>query len=360
MDIGTSLDARMREGVASPIAFLWENSMAYLILVIGILYSIAWAAGLSFSLKSSGEKSPWIPALGLIAFVGLSVMSGLAAKDAMDAPEQITASGYTSLSFNMTPDEVAAVLGAPEVDPQRERFDLAGRGVTIPSVVGARLPSGENLAEALSAKLVITISGEASRRGAWGKLGAKANNEGGGVAGLQLVLKENDNETTFTEGEEWTYENGDTPEIVAKKIGEAIDAHPSWNAEGSTEEAPTKVIISPELEENFGDAGNKLEGWVATGPNTGVKVGIMDDGSPQRFRGGMDSALLQFWFEKEAVLDGNFTMTDRLVLVGFIDDKLKAIRQSGIDLTAAQIAALDDALEEARAAEEEAMNQEDA
>jgi hypothetical protein len=334
--------------------------MAYLILVIAILYSIAWATGLSFSLKSDGEKAPWIPALGLVAFLGLCVISGLAAQDASNHPEQITSAGYTSLTFNMSPDEVAAILGAPEVDPKRETYDLAGRGVAIPSLVGARLPSGKNIAEAIQARLVVSISGEPSRRGAWGQLGAKATNEGGGMAGLQIVLKENDNETTFTEGEEWTYENDDTAEIVAKKIGEAIDAHPSWTAEGSTEDAPTKVIINPELEENHGDAGNKLEGWVATGPNTGVKVGIMDDGSPQRFRGGMDSALLQFWFEKEKVLDGNFSMTDRLVLVGFIDDKLKAMRQSGIDLTSEQTIAIDAALEEAQAAEEEALNAEDA
>ena len=118
------------------------------------------------------------------------------------------------------------------------------------------------------------------------------------------MLKENGNEVTFTEGEDWTYENGDTAETVAKKIGEAIDAHESWTAEGKGELAPTKVFIESALETNMGEIGNKQEGWVATGKNTGVKVGIVDNGSTQRFRGGMDSVTLKFWLEEEAVLDG--------------------------------------------------------
>ena len=169
------------------------------------------------------------------------------------------------------------------------------------------------------------------------------------------MLRENGNEVTFTEGEDWTYENNDTAETVAKKIGEAIDAHESWSAEGSTELAPTKVIIESALETNIGTLGNDMEGWVATGANTSLKVGIVDNGSPQNFRGGMDSVDLKFWVETEAVRDGNFSMTDRLVLAGFIDGKLKAVRQAGIDLTTEQINGMTEAITEARIAEEEAL-----
>jgi len=328
--------------------------MAYLILTIGLIYSVAWGVGLGFAAKSDGPKNTIIPGLGLLAFLGLSGMSAMAAKDAMNNPENITPDVYLNLKYNMSLEEVTGLLGAPVVDPDRASYDLTGKGLVIPGEISARLPAGENDAEAIAAKLVLSVIGEPGRRNQRNTLGAKATSEGNGVSGLQIVLKENSNEVTFTEGEDWTYENGDTAEVVAKKIGDAIDAHPSWVAEGSPESAPTRVMIEPELEANIGVIGNDLEGWVATGKNTGVKVGITDSGEPQTFRGGMDSVSLKFWYEDEAVLDGNFSMTDRLVLVGFIGNKLRAVRQSGIALLPEQMTAVQDAIVEARTAEEEA------
>ena len=328
--------------------------MAYLILTIGLIYSVAWGIGLGFAAKSDGPKNTIIPGLGLVAFLGLSGMSAMAAKDAMNNPENITPAGYLGLKYNMSAEEVTALLGPEVENPDRASYDLTGKGLVIPGEISARLPAGENNAEAIAAKLVLSIIGEPGRRNQRNTLGAKAASEGNGVSGLQIVLNENGNEVTFTEGEDWTYENGDTAEVVAKKIGDAIDAHPSWIAEGSPESAPTRVMIEPELEENIGVIGNELEGRVATGKNTGVKVGIADNGEPQKFRGGMDSVSLKFWYEDEAVLDGNFSMTDRLVLVGFIGDKLRAVRQSGIDLLPDQMTLVQDAIVEARTAEEEA------
>ena len=328
--------------------------MAYLILTIGLIYSVAWGVGLGFAAKSDGPKNIIIPGLGLVAFLGLSGMSAMAAKDAMNNPESITPAGYLGLKYNMSAEEVIGLLGPEVENPDRASYDLTGKGLVIPGEISARLPAGENNAEAIAAKLVLSIIGEPGRRNQRNTLGAKAEREGNGVSGLQIVLNENGNEVTFTEGEDWTYENGDTAEVVAKKIGDAIDAHPSWIAEGSPESAPTRVVIEPELEENIGVIGNELEGRVATGKNTGVKVGIADNGEPQKFRGGMDSVSLKFWYEDEAVLDGNFSMTDRLVLVGFIGDKLRAVRQSGIDLLPDQMTLVQDAIVEARTAEEEA------
>ena len=328
--------------------------MAYLILTIGLIYSVAWGVGLGFAAKSDGPKNIIIPGLGLVAFLGLSGMSAMAAKDAMNNPENITPAGYLGLKYNMSAEEVIGLLGPEVENPDRASYDLTGKGLVIPGEISARLPAGENNAEAIAAKLVLSIIGEPGRRNQRNTLGAKAEREGNGVSGLQIVLNENGNEVTFTEGEDWTYENGDTAEVVAKKIGDAIDAHPSWIAEGSPESAPTRVVIEPELEENIGVIGNELEGRVATGKNTGVKVGIADNGEPQKFRGGMDSVSLKFWYEDEAVLDGNFSMTDRLVLVGFIGDKLRAVRQSGIDLLPDQMTLVQDAIVEARTAEEEA------
>ncbi|MEC8193325.1 MAG: hypothetical protein VX127_11365 [Myxococcota bacterium] len=329
--------------------------MAYLMLVVGVVYSVTWGMGLMFASKSDGPRNTVVPALGLIAFLGLSGMSAMAAKDAMDNPQRLTPEGFLGIAYNQTVEDVEALLGSAEVEPDRSTYNLTGRGLVIPSEISARLPAGENSADAIPAKLVLTVVGEAGRRNQRNTLGARAANEGNGLSGLQIVLRENGNEVTFTEGEDWTYENNDTAETVAKKIGEAIDAHESWTAEGSTELAPTKVIIESALETNIGTLGNDMEGWVATGANTALKVGIVDNGSTQNFRGGMDSVDLKFWVETEAVLDGNFSMTDRLVLAGFIDGKLKAVRQAGIDLTTEQINGMTEAITEARIAEEEAL-----
>ncbi|MEC9389378.1 MAG: hypothetical protein VX944_04825 [Myxococcota bacterium] len=329
--------------------------MAYLMLVVGVVYSVTWGMGLMFASKSDGPRNTIVPALGLIAFLGLSGMSAMAAKDAMDNPQRLTPEGFLGIAYNQTIEDVEALLGSAEVEPDRSTYNLTGRGLVIPSEISARLPAGENSADAIPAKLVLTVVGEAGRRNQRNTLGARAANEGNGLSGLQIVLRENGNEVTFTEGEDWTYENNDTAETVAKKIGEAIDAHESWTAEGSTELAPTKVIIESALETNIGTLGNDMEGWVATGANTALKVGIVDNGSTQNFRGGMDSVDLKFWVETEAVLDGNFSMTDRLVLAGFIDGKLKAVRQAGIDLTTEQINGMTEAITEARIAEEEAL-----
>ena len=329
--------------------------MAYLMLVLGLGYSLAWGMGLMFAAKSDGPKNPFVPGLGLLAFLGLSGVSASAAMTAMDTDQRLNTETYLKLAYDQSLGDVEGMLGKAIADPDRSTYDLTGKGIVIPSEISARLPSGENSADAIPAKLVLTIIGEPGKRNQRNTLGGKAANEGNGLSGLQVVLKENENEVTFTEGEEWTYENGDTAETVAKKIGEAIDAHESWNAEGSPEIGPTKVIIESALDTNIGALSNKMEGWVATGANTSVKVGIVDNGSAQKFRGGMDSVTLKFWLEKEAVLDGNFSMTDRLVLVGFVDNKLRAVRQSGIELTIEQRAIVQDGITEARIAEEEAI-----
>jgi hypothetical protein len=329
--------------------------MAYLMLVLGLGYSTIWGMGLFFSAKSDGPKNTIVPVLGLLAFLGLSGVSAKAAINAMDTTQRLTTEAYMGLAYNQSLEDVEGRLGKAIENPDRTTFNLTTIGIVIPGEISARLPSGENSADAIAAKMVLTIIGEPGKRNQRKTLGGKAANEGNGLSGLQIVLKENETEVTFTEGEEWTYENGDTPEAVAKKIGEAIDAHESWTAEGSSDIGPTKVIIESTLEVNIGALGNKMEGWVATGANTSVKVGIVDNGSAQKFRGGMDSVTLKFWLEKEAVLDGNFSMTDRLVLVGFIDDKLRAVRQSGLDMTVEQRGIVQGGIKDARIAEEDAI-----
>ena len=68
--------------------------MAYLMLFVGLAYAGIWAFGLKYAAKSTGPKNIVVPSLGLVGFLGLSVISALAAKDAMDNPEILTPAAY--------------------------------------------------------------------------------------------------------------------------------------------------------------------------------------------------------------------------------------------------------------------------
>jgi hypothetical protein len=308
--------------------------MAYLLLVVGILYAFAWAAGLVFAVKSPGKKNPLIPAVGLLTFIALSAVAAQASIAAMKNPPRLTVEAYSALQEGMESQQVVTILGGPIANPDRKQYDFTGRGISLPNAVGSRLAPGANTAEAVPAKLVLTIIGEPGRRKARESLGASSADEKNGLIDLQVVLTENGNETSFIEGEHWTYENGDTPEQVAQKIGDAINAHPSWEAEGSTEAAPKKVFVQSALETNRGDFGNEAKGRVASGPNTAVRVGYREDGKWVHFRGGQHSVSLHLWSEADIALDANFTMTDKLILVGYVDNKITegGIRQAGLPL----------------------------
>ncbi len=308
--------------------------MAYLLLMVGIGYTLAWGAGLVFAIKTEGAKNLLVPAMGMLIFVTLSGVAGQASMAAMKNPPRLTAAAYQSLQEGMAPEEVSGILGGSDTKTDRQKMDLTGRGVSIPSDVAGRLNTGENSAEAVAARLALTILGEPSRRNAREGLGASASDEKNGLIGLQIVLTENGTEASFIEGEHWTYENEDTPEMVAQKIGDAINTHPSWEAEGSPEAAPKKVLIHSVLDTNRGELGNEMKGRVASGPNESVRVGYRDDGKWVQFRGGQYSVLIQYWTEADMALDGDFSMTDRLILIGYVDNKITTggIRQAGISL----------------------------
>jgi hypothetical protein len=308
--------------------------MAFMLLAIGVLFTIGWGIGLIFSLKSDAPRNPVIPALGILAFLWLGYTGLSAAMKTMDNPARLSGIAYDTIKDGMSPDQVNAVFGAPMVKPDRQQLDLAGKGVSLPGEIVARLAQGEDRAEAVSAKLSITIEGEPSKRKAKTGLGASAANEGNGLVGLQIVLAESGNETTITEGEHWTYVNLDTAEMVAQKIGQAIDAHPSWAAQGGSDEAPKRITIQSELASNGGEPGNNMTCRAAPkGKNTAVRVGYRDDGGTVSFRGGQHSVELRFWLEKDQVLDGDFTLTDRLVVVGYMNEQVKTMKQAGLGVT---------------------------
>jgi len=309
--------------------------MAFLLLTVGLLFTAGWAIGLAFSVKSDAPKNPIIPAAGVLLFIGVSLIAMNASMEAMDNPPRLTPSAYDSITDGMAPDAVQGILGPALTKPDRSALDLPGKGVSLPSEIVARLAQGQDSAEAVQARLSINIEGTPSKRNAKEGLGASAIKGLNGVVGLQIILTENGNTATFTEGEHWKYENGDTAEAVAKKIGDAINAHASWTAVGSPESAPKRVNITSSLESNNGTNGNSMTCRAApTATNTAVRVGYKNDGSVVAFRGGQDSVALQFWLEQDGALDGDFTMTDRLVVVGYVDNKVHSMKQAGLGETA--------------------------
>ena len=295
---------------------------------------MGWAVGLVFTLRSDAPRNPVIPALGIAAFVAVTFTSITAVSETMDNPARLNAKTYDRILDGMTAAEVEGLLGPAMASPDRKSLDLAGKGVALPGDIVARLPQGADRAEAISAKVSITIGGEPSKRNAKTGLGASAANGGNGVIGLQIILKEGGNQTTITEGKDWTYAPMDTAETVARNIGAAIDAHESWKVTAPTDAAPTRLMIESALPHNSGESGNAMTCRAAPeGKNTAIRVGYRDDGKPVNFRGGQPSVELKFWLEKDIVMDGDFTMTDRLVVVGYVDEKVQALKQAGLGST---------------------------
>ena len=160
--------------------------------------------------------------------------------------------------------------------------------------------------------------------------------------GLTIVLVENENETRIVEGEHWNYEDDMTAEDVAKKIAEAIDATDAWAAEGSTDDEPTMVTITPALEANYGTACNDGKCTVqiaaASEPEeegapldvTGaVRIRSRSDGKPADFRGGEDETFVKIWQEDGVLLDGDFSTDNRMIIAGFIKGELVGKTHSG-------------------------------
>ncbi|MEL6348714.1 MAG: hypothetical protein AAFV53_36760, partial [Myxococcota bacterium] len=173
--------------------------MAYLILIICAVYSLLWAAGLVFSLRSDGPKAIWIPALGLVLFLAGTASSAVSVQNAISNPPQLTAENYLALKAEMAPTDVAGILGQPVSNP--EAYDISSYSLTYPREVTSRLRGGALEAEARDATMVLRIEGEPSRanlrRGEG--LGAPVG-ERNGLMGLEITLIENENTAVFKEG----------------------------------------------------------------------------------------------------------------------------------------------------------------
>ena len=115
--------------------------MAYLMLVLGIGYSVAWGMGLMFASKSDGPKNTILPGLGLLAFLGLSAVSASAAKTAMDTDQRLHTESYMGLAYDQTLGDVEGRLGKALADPDRSTFDLTGKGIVITQILQVVFPA---------------------------------------------------------------------------------------------------------------------------------------------------------------------------------------------------------------------------
>jgi len=332
--------------------------MAYLLLTISVVFTLGWLIGLLFTLKSVGPRNPIIPGLAVFGFAALGWVAMDAAMDAIDNPPKLQAKIYDSIKDGMSVEHVQNLLGPPMkkcppltendkggyVHPGQDcpdnlefltQLDLAGNGVSLPTNITSRLRPDADSASAIDAKLVINLEGVPGPRNAKEGLGASAN-EMNGLVGLVIILNDGSGPSSFSEGEglDWIYEDNDTAEAVAKKLSMAIDAHASWSANSDSDEFPNRVVITSKLPSMTGERGNVMTGRAAIeGTNAAVRVGYANDGASVNFRGGQDSVALEYWLEKDGALDGNFTMSDRLVVVGYVDNKVHSLKQAGLGET---------------------------
>lgn len=322
--------------------------MAFLLLAFSAFYTLLWCVGLLLTLKSDGDKNLPVPIMGLLLFLGLSGYVGMAANEAMNNPPKLTPEAFNKIQPGMSLDDLTALMGQPGAD--EAPYDFTAYRISYPDDVTRRLRSDMRIAERVDAVAKLKIVGEPSkanlRKGEG--LGAPADAERGGVMGLTIILVENENETRITEGEHWTYEDDMTAEDVAKKIGEAIDASESWIAVGSTDDEPTTVAITPELESNFGTACNEGRCTIQIAAATelaedaeegtpldvtgAIRIRSRNDGKPSDFRGGEDETFVKIWTEKGVLLDADFSTDNRMIIAGFVKGQTVGATQSGLEM----------------------------
>jgi len=326
--------------------------MVYLLLAFAGLYTLLWGIGLVLTLRSPDRNLP-VPVLGLLGFVGLSAFAGMKTTEAMDNPHKLTAEAYSALKEGMSPDDVTALFGEPA--PIEQVYDLTTYHISMPKGVNRSLSMKQRHVDRVDASVKLKIVGEPSeanlRRGEG--LGAPANLERGGLMGVEIVLVENENETRILEGEHWTYEDDMAAEDVAAAIAEAIDGTEGWIATAEDEDNPNMLVITPELEANFGTACNEGACTVQIVPasepepvaegekepdadvTAAIRIRSKADGKPAEFRGGEEESYVWIWDEKGVVLDTDFSNSDRIIVVAFTKDAVVASTQAGLGIQAA-------------------------
>ena len=326
--------------------------MVYLLFAFAGLYSILWTIGFVLTLRSP-DRILTVPVLGMFGFVGLAAFAGMKTTEAMENPHKLTAEAYSALEEGMSPDNVKALFGEPAA--LEKVYNLTRYHISMPKGVNRSLTMKQRHVDRIDASLKLKIVGEPSeanlRRGEG--LGAPANAERGGLMGVEIVLIENENEIRILEGEDWNYENDMAAEDVAVAIAEAIDSTESWIATAEDENNPNMLVITPELEANFGTLCNDGACTVQIRPATeaepvaegeeepepdvtnAIRIRSKADAEPAEFRGGEEESYVWIWDEKGVVLDTDFSHSDRIIVVAFTKDVVVSSVQAGLGIEAA-------------------------
>jgi|GEM_PF-5810616 len=106
--------------------------------------------------------------------------------------------------------------------------------------------------------------------------------------------------------------------------------------EGEAFDDRFEIHISPDSKDFIGENGNKWGAQVDTGSNNAFLIRNNPNGVRVQFRGGDDAATLRYWEEQDVILDDDFDTNRRLLIAGFINDKLIAVGQNGMILTPEQ------------------------
>jgi hypothetical protein len=92
------------------------------------------------------------------------------------------------------------------------------------------------------------------------------------------------------------------------------------------------VKVNPESKTYMGVLGNAWSTQVDSGANKSFLVRQTSGGMNVKFRGGADAARIRYWEENDIILDDDFLTNSRLLVAGFINGKLVAVGQKGIEL----------------------------
>lgn len=298
-------------------------------------FALLWVLGLVLTLRSDGDKTLFVPVLGVALFVGLSAYLGGEFSKATANPHRLTAENLAAIETGASPEAVKQRLGQPVGDDVQ--IDLVSMSLSVPKEVKSTL-GGNRFAERVDAKMTLKIVGEPSRAGVrrgevLGATAMPADEEtpASGLMGAVLTLKAGETETVFTEGEDWNYENDMTPEDVAKALGEAIDAHEAWRADASPDDAPETVVVYPEAEEALGTFCNdNCVAQVTSGATNALRVRGRADGSEAKFYGGQDETFVLIFDEPGVFLDLDFSQERRVFIAGFVKNSLAGVSSTGI------------------------------
>lgn len=96
------------------------------------------------------------------------------------------------------------------------------------------------------------------------------------------------------------------------------------------------IKISEDSKEYMGMLGNAWSAQLNSGANKAFKVRETTGGTNIVFRGGADAARLDFWEENDILLDDDFLTNRRLLVAGYINNRLVAVGQSGIAIPKGQ------------------------